>query len=43
MKSENVKKFGLVIVESLPENEKKTGFDLHSSITTVQLRPLPIL
>ncbi|MCP9809299.1 hypothetical protein KBY58_07620 [Cyanobium sp. HWJ4-Hawea] len=31
MKSEAVKQFGLIIIESLPDNEAKTGYNLHKS------------
>lgn len=31
MNSNEIKKFGLIIIESLPNDEKKTGFNLHSS------------
>ena len=31
MNSDDTKKFGLIIIESLPDEEKKTGFNLHNS------------
>ena len=31
MKSEDVKKYGLIILESLDDNEKKTGYNLYNS------------
>jgi len=43
MKSENLQKFGIVIIESLPENEKKTGYDLHSTIIQYKTFEFPDL
>jgi len=36
MKNENINKFGIVVFESLPDNESKTGYELYS--TTIKYK-----
>src|SRR5690606_7476592 len=43
MKSEHIEKFGLVIIESLPNDEQKTGFELHSTIIQYKTFEFPDL
>lgn len=43
MTSEEIKQFGLVIIESLPDHETKTGFNLHSTIIKYKTFEFPDL
>jgi hypothetical protein len=43
MKSDNIKKIGLIIIESLPNDEKKTGYELHSTIIKYKTFEFPDL
>ncbi len=43
MTSEEIKQFGLIIIESLPDHERKTGYDLHSTIIKYKTFEFPDL
>lgn len=43
MKSDDIKKFGLIIIESLPNEEQKTGYDLYSTIIQYKTFEFPDL
>lgn len=43
MKNDEIEKFGLIIIESLPDDEKKTGYELYSTIIKYKTFEFPDL